>query len=492
MSLIEKSLFTTIIKRIKLINSNNPVLTGLYFNLGGCDMLLDTIVAISTPLGEGAIGIIRLSGPDAFMIADVIFRPFNRKETFNRQMIYGHIYKDENIVDEVMLVKMAAPNTYTKENIVEINCHGGYIPLKEILELCLAKGARLAERGEFTMRAFLNGRIDLMQAESVMDLVSAKTKAGFNIALNQLEGTLSKKVKDLRAKLIHLMAQVEVSIDYPEEDIEEITYSQISDVLNELEIQILNMLKHSKNGKIIREGLKTVIIGKPNVGKSSLMNALLRDSRAIVTEVAGTTRDLIEEFMNIGGIPIKLVDTAGIRETHDVVEKIGVERSKVVFNDADLIIFMLNASEKLTEEDLMLMELVKEKHAIVLINKTDLEMKIDEDEINKHLNDKVIIKTSMELELGIDDVEKAIQDMVLSGQTSMDHSEMMSNTRHIQLIEKALNHVIEAKTAVSNHLPYDFIEVDIKDAILSLGQVTGESVESDLLNNIFSHFCLGK
>lgn len=492
MSLIEKWLFITTIKRIKPINSNNPVLTGLYFNLGGCDMLLDTIVAISTPLGEGAIGIIRLSGPDAFMIADEIFRPFNRKEVVNRQMIYGHIYKEEKIVDEVMLVKMAAPSTYTKENIVEINCHGGYIPLKEILELCLVKGARLAERGEFTMRAFLNGRIDLMQAESVMDLVSAKTKAGFNIAMNQLEGSLSKKVKDLRAKLIHLMAQVEVSIDYPEEDIEEITYAQISAVLSELEINILNMLEHSKNGKIIREGLKTAIIGKPNVGKSSLMNALLRDSRAIVTEVAGTTRDLIEEFMNIGGIPIKLVDTAGIRETHDVVEKIGVERSKVVFNDADLIIFMLNASEPLTEEDLMLMELVKEKHAIVLINKTDLEMRINEEEINKHLNDKVIIKTSMELELGIDDVEKAIKDMVLSGQTSIDQSEMVSNTRHIQLIEKALNHVTEAKTAVSNHLPYDFIEVDIKDAILSLGQVTGESVESDLLNNIFSHFCLGK
>ena len=455
-------------------------------------MLLDTIVAISTPLGEGAIGIIRLSGPEAFKIADEIFRPINRKEVLNRQMVYGHIYKNEKIVDEVMLVKMAAPSTYTKENIVEINCHGGYIPLKEILELCLAKGARLAERGEFTMRAFLNGRIDLMQAESVMDLVSAKTTAGFNIAMNQLEGSLSKKVKDLRAKLIHLMAQVEVSIDYPEEDIEDITYSQISDVLSELEVHILQMLKHSKNGKIIREGLKTVIIGKPNVGKSSLMNALLRDSRAIVTEVAGTTRDLIEEFMNIGGIPIKLVDTAGIRETHDVVEKIGVERSKLVFNDADLIIFMLNASEPLTEEDLMLMELVKEKHAIVLINKTDLEMKIDEDEINTHLNDKVIIKTSMELELGIEDVEKAIQDMVLSGQTTFDQSDMVSNSRHIQLIEKALNHVIDAKSAVSNHLPYDFIEVDIKDAILALGQVTGESVESDLLNNIFSHFCLGK
>lgn len=455
-------------------------------------MNFETIVAISTPLGEGAIGIIRLSGPEAFKIADEIFKPINQIKPMNRQMVYGHIVNEDMILDEVMLVKMAAPHTYTKEDIVEINCHGGYIPLKDVLDLCLEKGAKIAERGEFTMRAFLNGRIDLMQAESVMDLVSAKTRTGFDLALNQLEGSQSKKVKSLRNTLMSLMAQIEVSIDYPEEDIEEITYKQIIEVLNDIESKLKQMLKNSKNGKIIREGLKTAIVGKPNVGKSSLMNALLRDSRAIVTEIAGTTRDLIEEFMNIGGIPIKLIDTAGIRETHDLVEQIGVEKSKHVFNEADLIIFMLSASEPLTEEDLLLMELVKDKHAIVLINKTDLENQLDEALIHLHLKDKEIIRTSMELEIGIHEVEMAIHTMVLNGQVSQSESELISNSRHIGLLEVAFKNINDAKNAALNQMPYDFIEVDVKDAILNLGQITGESVEKDLLNHIFSNFCLGK
>ena len=443
-------------------------------------------------LFRSAIGIIRLSGPEAFKIADEIFKPINQIKPMNRQMVYGHIVNEDMILDEVMLVKMAAPHTYTKEDIVEINCHGGYIPLKDVLDLCLEKGAKIAERGEFTMRAFLNGRIDLMQAESVMDLVSAKTRTGFDLALNQLEGSQSKKVKSLRNTLMSLMAQIEVSIDYPEEDIEEITYKQIIEVLNDIESKLKQMLKNSKNGKIIREGLKTAIVGKPNVGKSSLMNALLRDSRAIVTEIAGTTRDLIEEFMNIGGIPIKLIDTAGIRETHDLVEQIGVEKSKHVFNEADLIIFMLSASEPLTEEDLLLMELVKDKHAIVLINKTDLENQLDEALIHLHLKDKEIIRTSMELEIGIHEVEMAIHTMVLNGQVSQSESELISNSRHIGLLEVAFKNINDAKNAALNQMPYDFIEVDVKDAILNLGQITGESVEKDLLNHIFSNFCLGK
>ncbi len=455
-------------------------------------MYNDTIVAISTPIGEGAIGIVRLSGPDAFQIVDQIFKPFSDKKAANRQLTYGHIIDANNIIDEVMVVKMVAPFTYTRENIVEINCHGGIIPMREILSLTMNHGARIAERGEFTQRAFLNGRIDLAQAESVMDLISAKTKKGFDLALNQLEGYLSKRIKGLRNHLITLMAQIEVSIDYPEEDIEDITYNQIRDQLLYVENELEVLLKNSQNGKIIREGLKTAIVGKPNVGKSSLMNALLKDSKAIVTEIAGTTRDLIEEFMNIGGIPIKLVDTAGIRETEDIVEKIGVERSKGVFNEADLVIFMLNASEPLTDEDLQIMEMVKERHAIVLINKTDLENKIDEDLINTHLHDKRIIRTSMELEIGVDEVEKAIQDMVMNNQVTMDNSEVVSNSRHIYLLESALKNVKDARNAVNDRMPYDFVEVDIKDAILNIGQVTGESVEKDLLNNIFSNFCLGK
>jgi len=455
-------------------------------------MYTDTIVAISTPIGEGAIGIVRLSGPEAFDIVDLMFRPFVKGPQTNKQLVYGHIVNGTSIVDEVMVVKMVAPHTYTRENIVEINCHGGIIPLREILNLSLNKGARLAERGEFTQRAFLNGRIDLTQAESVMDMISAKTKKGYDMALNQLEGYLSKRIKGLRNNLMNLMAQIEVSIDYPEEDIEEITYHQIHEDLLTIEKAIEALLSNAQNGKIIREGLKTAIVGKPNVGKSSLMNALLKDAKAIVTEVAGTTRDLIEEFMNIGGIPIKLVDTAGIRDTEDVVEKIGVARSKHVFNEADLVIFMLNAAEPLTEEDLQIMSLVKDRHAIVLINKTDLESQIDEKLINEILHDKIIIKTSMELEIGIAEVEKAIQEMVLNQTVTVGESEIISNTRHIHLLETAYKNVCEARVAVNDRLPYDFIEVDIKEGILNLGMITGESVEKDLLNNIFSNFCLGK
>lgn len=455
-------------------------------------MIMDTIVAISTPIGEGAIGIIRLSGPESFDIIDQIFKPYVMKDRKNREMVFGHIVENDKVLDEVLVVKMKAPNTYTREDIVEINCHGGIVPMREILAASLRSGARMAERGEFTQRAFLNGRIDLTQAESVMDLISAKTKKGFDLAFNQLEGYLSKKIRALSGKLMTLMAHIEVSIDYPEEDIEEITYHEIVDKLREIESEIDILLKNAANGRIIRDGLKTVIVGKPNVGKSSLMNALLKDSRAIVTEIAGTTRDLIEEFMNIGGIPIKLIDTAGIRDTDDIVEKIGVERSKTMFNEADLTIFMLNASEPLTDEDLSIMELVKERHAIVLINKTDLNSKIDERLIHEHLHDKRIIRTSMELEIGIVEVEKAIQEMVLNSEVGIDQTETVSNTRHIHLLETAFKNIVDAKTAVIGRMPYDFIEVDIKDAILNLGKITGDSVESDLLDNIFSNFCLGK
>ena len=457
-------------------------------------MLFDTITAISTPIGEGAIGIVRISGPDSFRILSEIFKPFkvSIQKFENRKMYYGHIVNDSKIIDEVMIVKLPSSGSYTMEDIVEINCHGGMMPLREILALVLSKGARIADKGEFTKRAFLNGRIDLAQAESVMDLISAKTEIGFDIAMNQLKGHLSEKITRHRNNLINLMAEIEVSIDYPEEDIEEITYSKIETTLKEIKNQLNELLEKSKSGKIIREGLKTVIVGKPNVGKSSLMNALLKDSRAIVTEIPGTTRDVIEEYMNISGIPIKLMDTAGIRDTEDVVEKIGVQKSKHFFNEADLIIFVLDASVALTKEDHDIMSLVKNKHAIVIINKTDLESKIEMDYINSVLEDKIVIKASIQNELGIEELEREIKNMVFGNEVSMNHVDIISNTRHIQLVKDAEKNISDALSAVQSGMPYDFIEVDVKNAILNLGHVTGESVEEDLMNTIFSNFCLGK
>lgn len=457
-------------------------------------MLFDTITAISTPIGEGAIGIVRISGPDSFKIFKEIFKPFKTsiQKFENRKMYYGHIVNDSKIIDEVMIVKLPSSGSYTMEDVVEINCHGGMMPLREILALILSKGARIADKGEFTKRAFLNGRIDLAQAESVMDLISAKTEIGFDIAMNQLKGHLSEKIKMHRNDLISLMAEIEVSIDYPEEDIEEITYSKIEYTLRAIKIQLDRLLEKSKSGKIIREGLKTVIVGKPNVGKSSLMNALLKDSRAIVTEIPGTTRDVIEEYMNISGIPIKLMDTAGIRDTEDIVEKIGVQKSKLYFNEADLIIFVLDASVALTKEDHDIMALVKNKHAIVIINKTDLESKIDMDYINSMLMDKTIIRTSIHTELGIEDLENEIKNMVFGNEVEMNHVDIISNTRHIQLVKDAEKNISDALNAVHSGMPYDFIEVDVKNAILNLGHITGESVEEDLMNTIFSNFCLGK
>lgn len=455
-------------------------------------MVFDTIVAISSALGEGAIGIIRMSGSEAFEVLDQIFISPSDALFEDKKMVYGKIVKDGMVIDEVMATKMFAPRTYTRENLVEIYCHGGIVPMREILNLILLKGVRMANKGEFTQRAFLNGRIDLAQAESIMDLIGAKTKRGFDLAINQLEGHLSSKIKGLRSKLIALMAEVEVSIDYPEEDIEEITYPQIAEALSGVKQALEALYASSKSGRIIRDGLKTVIVGKPNVGKSSLMNALLKDSRAIVTEIPGTTRDVIEEFMNVAGIPIKLVDTAGIRETDDVVEKIGVEKSKRYFNDADLIIFVLNASEPLSEEDLELMDLLKDKHAIVIINKTDLPIAIDEAHIQSVLQDKRIIRTSVHHEIGIDDIENAITHMILGSEVSVNQNELVTNARHASLLEVALKNVTDAIEATQNGLPYDFIEVDIKNAIEHLGNITGESVEEDLLNNIFGNFCLGK
>lgn len=460
-------------------------------------MIDDTITAIATALGEAGISIIRISGPEAINVLDGIFRSkkgISIKEYPQRKMVYGHISDKERnkVLDEVLVVYMKAPYTYTKEDIVEINCHGGIVPTRNILHLVLKNGVRMAEPGEFTKRAFLNGRIDLAQAEAVMDLISAKTDKGFDVALSQLEGNLSKNVKKLREIILETLAHLHVSIDYTEEDIQEITYSQLLSNMETIKDEIERLLKTSETGKIIREGLNTVIIGKPNVGKSSLLNALLRESRAIVTDVPGTTRDVIEEYLSIKGIPLKIVDTAGIRDTEDLVEKIGVERSKEFFNRGDLIILVLDASEDLTKEDMEIIEHIKHRKAIVLLNKTDLPQRVDEKKLEGLLPNQRVIKISILEEKGLDEIEDEIVNMVYGGNIKSRDSSFITNVRHKSSLEKALKSISDGIEAANQNLPYDLIEVDIKDCYDFLGEITGDTVDDDIVDKIFSNFCLGK
>lgn len=460
-------------------------------------MIDDTIVAIATAPGEAGISIIRMSGPEAINILDKLFVPKRSesiKEYPQRRLVYGHIIdkSKDKVIDEVLAVHMKAPYTYTKEDIVEINCHGGIVPVRNVLELVLKNGARSAEPGEFTKRAFLNGRIDLAQAEAVMDIISAKTDKGFDVALGQLEGTLSKKVSNLRDVIIEVLAHLQVSIDYTEEDIEEITYPQLLNQTEYIKREIEKLIATSDTGKIIREGLNTVIIGKPNVGKSSLLNALLRESRAIVTDIPGTTRDVIEEYLNIKGIPLKIIDTAGIRETEDMVEKIGVERSKEFFNRADLVILVLDASTDLSEEDKEIIKFINDKKAIIILNKIDLDKKVDEEEIKVLLPNKKIIKMSVINESGLGELEDEIVDMVYGGYVKAKETSFVTNVRHRNALDKALDSIRDAYEGTKNELFFDLIAVDLNDCYTYLGEITGDSVEEDIINKIFSNFCLGK
>lgn len=455
----------------------------------------DTIAAIATAPGEGGIGIVRISGEKALDIAESVFESVNKKSIkyYNpRTLIYGNIIDDGKIIDEVLLAYMKGPHTYTKEDVIEINCHGGFISVKKILELVLKKGARLSEGGEFTKRAFLNGRIDLSQAEAVMDIINAKTDVSYNVAQSQLEGSLSFKIKELRNKVTELLAHVEVAIDFPDEDVEHITYENLYNKSKELRKEITNLYETSETGKIIRDGLKTVIVGKPNVGKSSLLNAILKESRAIVTDIPGTTRDVIEEFVNISGIPLKIIDTAGIRETEDVVEKIGVQKSRESFESADLAILVLDASRCLSIEDIDILENVKNKNTIVLINKTDLANKIDEDKIKEYIDEKRIIKISALERKGIDKLENEIADMVYKGNVSQGDSVMITNVRHKDSLEKAIKSINDAIKAIEDSMALDFIEVDLKNIWDYLGEVSGDTVSEDLLDTIFRDFCIGK
>ncbi|MBS3995533.1 MAG: tRNA uridine-5-carboxymethylaminomethyl(34) synthesis GTPase MnmE [Alkaliphilus sp.] len=456
-----------------------------------------TIAAISTAPGEAGIAIVRLTGENSINIIEDIFKPTKGKKIrdySDRRLTHGYIIDPHTsqAIDEVLVTYMKAPYTYTAEDVVEINCHGGIVPVKKILELVLKRGAVLAEPGEFTKRAFLNGRIDLSQAEAVIDMIKAKTENGFKLAFSQLEGSLSLKIMEIRNTILEMMAHITVNIDFPDDDIEELTYDELEKRALAIHESILNLLKTADTGRIIKEGLNTVIVGKPNVGKSSLMNALLREARAIVTEIPGTTRDTIEEFVSIQGIPIKIIDTAGIRETEDLVEKVGIERSKEIFNKADLIIFVLNASEPLSHEDEVIMKLLINRPAIILMNKTDLPIKLEEKYILKSLPDKKLIKVSIIEGTGLDKLEEAIVDLVYGGLVINKESSLVTNVRHKNALEKAEKAMRDALSAIKNNLSMDFLEVDVKNCWEELGEIIGETMGEDVLDKIFSKFCIGK
>jgi tRNA modification GTPase len=448
----------------------------------------DTIAAISTPLGEGAIAIVRLSGSDAVAIAKKVFKGKDLDTVDSHTINYGHIFEQERLVDEVMLSVMRAPKTFTREDLVEINTHGGIAVTQEILQLLLRSGARLAEPGEFTKRAFLNGRIDLAQAESVMDLIRAKTDQAANIAIKQLDGSLSNLINNIRQEILESLAQVEVNIDYPEyDDVETMTSQMLLEKTAHFEQLLETLLATAKRGKILREGLRTAIIGRPNVGKSSLLNQLLREEKAIVTDIAGTTRDVITEFANIGGVPLELIDTAGIRETEDVVEKIGVERSQKALEEADLVLLVLDASSPLTAKDVELLEVSSSSNRIVLLNKTDLPEKIELEKLPEDY-----IRISALKNENLDAVEKQIRTLFFSGEIEAKDATTLSNARHIGLVEEALGALKEANNGLAMGLPVDLIQVDVTRCWQLLGEITGEAAPDELITQLFSQFCLGK
>ncbi|AJD93010.1 tRNA modification GTPase [Jeotgalibacillus malaysiensis] len=460
-------------------------------------MEFDTIAAISTPMGEGAIAIVRLSGDDAFTIADRVYRSGGKQlqSVPSHTIHYGHIVdpKTDETIEEVMVSVMKGPKTFTREDVVEINCHGGVVSVNRVLQLLLREGARLAEPGEFTKRAFLNGRIDLSQAEAVMDLIRAKTDRAMSVAMNQMQGRLSRLVQSLRQEILEILAQVEVNIDYPEyDDVEEMTLNMMMEKSQYVRDEIEKLLRTSEQGKILREGLSTVIIGRPNVGKSSLLNSLVQENKAIVTDIPGTTRDVIEEYVNVRGVPLKLVDTAGIRETEDIVERIGVERSRQVLKEADLILLVLNHGEELSDEDRRLFEAVTGMDVIVIVNKTDLDQAIDLDEVKQLSGDHKLVTTSLLKEQGVDELEESIASLFFDGSVDLGDGTYVSNSRHIALLHQALQAIEEAIQGAEMGTPVDMVQIDLRRTWEILGEMIGDTVQESLIDQLFSQFCLGK
>ena len=459
-------------------------------------MDFDTITSISTPMGEGAIGIVRLSGPQAIEIGDILYKGKKKlSEVETHTINYGHIIDPETdeTVEEVMVSVLRAPKTFTREDIIEINCHGGILTINRILELTMTYGARMAEPGEYTKRAFLNGRIDLSQAEAVMDFIRSKTDRASKVAMNQIEGRLSDLIKKQRQSILEILAQVEVNIDYPEyDDVEDATTDFLLEQSKRIKEEINQLLETGAQGKIMREGLSTVIVGRPNVGKSSMLNNLIQDNKAIVTEVAGTTRDVLEEYVNVRGVPLRLVDTAGIRDTEDIVEKIGVERSRKALSEADLILFVLNNNEPLTEDDQTLFEVIKNEDVIVIINKTDLEQRLDVSELRKMIGDMPLIQTSMLKQEGIDELEIQIKDLFFGGEVQNQDMTYVSNSRHISLLKQARQSIQDAIDAAESGIPMDMVQIDLTRTWEILGEIIGESASDELIDQLFSQFCLGK
>lgn len=453
----------------------------------------DTIAAIATPIGEGGISIIRVSGENALEIVNKIFRGANLNKVASHTIHYGHIidYANKDVVDEVLVTVMLAPKTFTRENTVEVSCHGGLLVTEKILQLILDNGARMATPGEFTKRAFINGRIDLTQAESIMDIIEAKTDRARQVAMKQLEGGLLFEIRKLRQELLNTMAHEEVNIDYPEYDMDDVTSKEMYDKAQQVIKEIDKLLATAQEGKVVRSGLATAIVGRPNVGKSSLLNYLSKEEKAIVTNIAGTTRDTLEEYVSLKGILLKLIDTAGIRQTDDIVEKIGVERSKRAITESDLVLLLINSSEELTEEDQKLLELTQDKKRIVILNKADQVAKITKKDIQK-ITDSPIVTISVLKKQNMTGLEEAIKSLFLQGIADSKSEVMVTNQRQNDLLRKAKQSLIEAIEAINDNMTLDLVQIDLKEAWDSLGEITGDTAPDELITQLFSKFCLGK
>ncbi len=456
----------------------------------------DTIAAISTPIGVGGIGIIRVSGKDTIEIVDKVFKAANKKslkEIDSHTITYGHIVSDGGkVLDEVLIMLMKGPRTFTREDIIEINCHGGPVPLNAVLMEVIKAGARMADNGEFTKRAFLNGRIDLAQVEAIMDIIEAKTELSLSQAVGQLEGNLSKRIKDYQDTLIQVIARIEVSIDYPEYDEDEPITNDFEAELKELLNELRELLRTADTGKMIREGVKTAIVGRPNVGKSSLLNALLEENKAIVTDIPGTTRDVVEAYLNIDGIPFQLLDTAGIRETEDIVEKIGVERSKTSIEEADLVLMLVDSHAGLLDKDKEILQQVKDKRVIFIFNKTDLENNITQEMLETYFNQGEVIQVSAKEQYGLNELRQAMKNFVIKGNTTIQNKATISNQRQKQSLINAIKSLEKVIDAIELGLPEDCLAIDLHDAFGHLGMIVGESLKEEIINQLFSRFCLGK